>query len=226
MTVALLPLEEARRRVLAGCPASHPRAVALEEALGCVAAAEIRSEEAVPNADNSAMDGYAVRASDVAAAPVDLRVVGTRLAGSPSSAGVAVGAGEALRIMTGAPMPEGADGVVMVELTSTSADRSTVTVREPVAAGTAVRRAGDDLRPGDLLVAHGTLLTPGRLGVLASVGVRRVPVYCRPVVGVLSTGDELAEGPGPLEPGQVRDSNRPTLLALLRESGFGTVDLG
>jgi molybdopterin molybdotransferase len=101
-----------------------------------------------------------------------------------------------------------------------------VVVEAAVAPGAALRRAGDDVRPGDPVVEPGVVLTPGRLGVLASVGADPVVVHPRPRVGVLSTGDELVEGSGPLAPGQVRDSNRPTLLALAAASGFETVDLG
>jgi molybdopterin molybdotransferase len=221
--VALVPLDEARRLVLPRCPPLHPTAVPLLEALGLVAAAAVRAEELVPPFDNTAVDGYAVQAADTVA-PGWLRVVGNVAAGAAPD--VAVGPGEAVRIMTGAPMPEGADAVVMVESTTTSDDGTRVEVRETVARGAAVRRAGDDLRPGDVVVEPGMVLAPGRLGVLASLGVRRVPVRRRPLVGVLSTGDELVDGPGPLRPGQIRDSNRPTLLALARTAGCGTVDLG
>jgi molybdenum cofactor synthesis domain-containing protein len=136
---------------------------------------------------------------------------------------VVVGAGEAARIMTGAPMPDGADAVVLVERTHTEGE--VVTIEIAVDAGTSVRPIGDDIRPGDVVVETGTVLTPGHLGVLASVGVGEVVVHRRPRVGVLSTGDELVTS-GPLGRGQIRDSNRPTLLALLAASGFEAVDLG
>jgi molybdopterin molybdotransferase len=222
--VALVPLDEARALVLRRCPPLHPTAVPLLDALGLVAATTVEADEAIPPFDNTAVDGYAVRAADTAGAPVTLRVVGHLAAGAAPS--LAVRPGEALRIMTGAPLPDGADAVVMVESTAPSTDRASVEIREEVGPGTSVRRAGDDLRPGQVVVEPGTVLTPGRLGVLASLGVRRVPVRRRARVGVLSTGDELVEDAAPLRPGLIRDSNRPTLLALVRAAGCEAVDLG
>jgi molybdopterin molybdotransferase len=165
-----------------------------------------------------------VRAADTAHAPVTLRVVGTLAAGAAPE--VPVAAGAAVRIMTGAPMPPGADAVVMVELTELSGDGAEVLVREAVPSGNHVRAAGDDVRPGQLVFEPGTWLTPGHLGVLASLGVTHPVVHPRPRVGVLSTGDELVEGSAPLEPGQIRDSNRIALLALLARCGCTGVDLG
>ncbi len=204
--------------------ALDPVEIGLADALGLVVAADVHAREAVPPFANTAMDGYAVRAADTLAAPVELRVVGMLAAGAAPT--TPVGDGEALRIMTGAPMPPGADAVVMVERTSTSADGGTVTIEVSVPVGEAVRPVGDDVRPGDLVVAAGDVLTPGRLGVLASVGVDRLSVRPRPRVGVLSTGDELVEGSAPLEPGQIRESNRPALRALVAQSGFDVIDLG
>jgi molybdopterin molybdotransferase len=222
--MTLAAVEEVRAFVLAACPPGPVVDVPLAEALGAVAAAEVRAPEPVPGFDNSAMDGFAVRADDVAEAPTTLRVVGTQLAGPVLP--VTVGPGEAVRIMTGAAVPDGADSVVMIERTSPSADGGSVVVEVPVEPGTAVRRAGDDLRAGDVVVTPGTVLTPGRIGVLANVGTSSVAVHRRPRVGVLSTGDELVDGGAPLAPGEVRDSNRPTLLALAAASGFEPVDLG
>ena len=222
--MTLAPVEEVRAFVLAACPPGPVVEVPLAEALGTVAAAEVRAPEAVPAFDNSAMDGFAVRAVDVAGAPTTLRVVGTQLAGPVVP--LEVGPGEAVRIMTGAAVPAGADAVVMVERTAPAGDGGSVVVEAAVEPGTALRRAGDDLRAGDVVVAPGTVLTPGRLGVLASVGAATVAVHRRPRVGVLSTGDELVDVDRPLAPGLVRDSNRPTLLALVETSGFEPVDLG
>lgn len=186
------------------------------------------SREPVPPFDNSAMDGFAVRAADVAGAsvqsPVELHVVETVLAGHAPSA--VLGQGEAVRIMTGAPIPAGADAVVMVERTSPGADRDHVAVTDAVAPGTHLRRAGEDVRPGDEVVSAGSALTPSRIGVLANLGVGSVVVRPRPRVGVLSTGDELVDDGSALAPGQIRDSNRPALLAAVRDSGFEPVDLG
>lgn len=220
----MIPLGEARAYVLAGCPPLHPSAVRLADALGCVASVSVRAEEAIPASDNSGMDGFAVRAADTTGAPVTLDVVGTLAAGAPPE--VHVGAGQAVRIMTGAALPPGADAVVMVESTRPSPDGHGVSIEVAVRPGTALRRAGDDLAVGDVVLEPGTVLGPGHLGVLASLGIRRAPVRRRLRVGVLSTGDELVEGPEALRPGQVRDANRPTLLALVTSSGFEGIDLG
>jgi molybdopterin molybdotransferase len=127
--------------------------------------------------------------------------------------------------MTGAPMPDGADAVVMVERTAAKGDDE-VDIGEAVVAGTNVRDVGGDIQPGDVVVRAGSVLTPARVGVLAEIGSTSVQVYRRPRVGVLSTGDELVAGGGSLAAGQIRDSNRPALLALVRTSGFEAVDLG
>lgn len=224
----MIPLDQARAYVLAGCGVRHPRAVPLAEALGLVTSVPVDAAEDVPPFDNTAMDGFAVRAADTAGAtdeaPAQLVVVGTLAAGAAPD--VAVGPGEAVRIMTGAPMPPGADAVVMVERTAVVDDGSTVAVQVEVDPGNHVRRSGDDVRAGDLVFPAGTTLTPAHLGVLASVGVRRAPVYPRPRVGVISTGDELVDGPEPLGPGQIRDSNRRMLLALVERADAVPVDLG
>jgi molybdenum cofactor synthesis domain-containing protein len=193
-----------------------------------VLAAPAVAPEDVPPWANSAMDGYAVRSVDVAAAgadhPVALEVVATVAAGSATD--VVLGADQAIRIMTGAPMPAGADAVVMVERTLGGPSATVVEVLEAVAAGRNVRAAGDDIAAGDEVVAVGTVLGPAHLGVLASVGVRRPMVVPRPRVGVISTGDELVDDDRPLAPGQIRESNRPMLVALARSFGFDAVDLG
>jgi molybdenum cofactor synthesis domain-containing protein len=217
----MIPLDEAERYVLDKVSPLPQEEVALSDALGCVVAADVVAHEAVPPFANSAMDGYAVRAADTTGAPVDLKVVGMIAAGTAPDR--AVGAGEAMRIMTGAPMPDGADAVVLVERTQTDGDR--VTIEIDVEAGTSVRGVGEDVKPGDVVAATGTVLSPGHLGVLASVGINRVTVHRRPRVGVMSTGDELVEQ-GSLARGQIRDSNRPTLVALLQQSGFDAIDLG
>jgi molybdopterin molybdotransferase len=226
--MGLVPLAEARRHVLDRCAPLAPLEVEARDALGLVASTPVVSTETVPPFDNTAMDGYAVRSDDVTGAshdePVQLRVVETLAAGRVAGRGV--GPGEAIRIMTGAPMPPGADAVVMVESTSSSGGGSLVEVREAVPPARHVRRAGDDVRPGDEVVGAGAELTPARLGVLANVGVDRVVVHPRPRVGVLSTGDELVDDGAPLAPGQIRDSNRAALLAAVADSGFVPFDLG
>ncbi len=222
--MGLVPLEEAQGYVTDACSRLAPATAPLAGALGQVSAERVVATEAVPPFDNSAVDGYAVRAADTTGAPVVLSVVATLAAGSPTSA--PVGPGEAIRIMTGAPVPEGADAVVMVEDTSSRREGRQVEVRAEVSPGAAIRRAGEDLAPGDVVVDPGTPLTAAHLGVLASVGVSELSVFPRARVGVLSTGDELVSGPAPLLPGQIRDSNRPTLLGMVAEAGCEAVDLG
>lgn len=224
----LIPLAEARDHVLARCAPRGPLPVPLDEALGCVLAASVTAAEPVPPWANSAMDGFAVRSADVAHAsaerPVALPVVATVAAGA--AADTEVGPGQAVRIMTGAPMPPGADAVVMVERTRGGPDAAVVEVLEPVGAGRNIRAAGSDITPGQVVVASGTVLGPAHLGVLASVNVRRPVVVPRPRLGIISTGDELVDDDRPLAPGQIRESNRPMLVALARSFGVDAVDLG
>ena len=222
----MIPLAEAQAEVLAACHPKPPRLIDLSEAMGLVLAEAVTAVDPVPPFTNTAMDGYAVRAEDVAAAseerPARLHVIGTLAAGRAPT--IPVGPGEALRIMTGAPFPDGADAVAIVETTRSEGD--TVWVAAPARPGEHVRPAGDDLAAGQDVFAAGAVLGPGHLGVLASVGREKVAAVPAPVVGVLSTGDELAEGSQALLPGQIRDSNRRTLTALLARDGFRPVDLG
>ncbi len=222
----MIPLAEAQAEVIDACPPKPTRVVEVGDAVGLVLAEPVTAADDVPPFDNTAMDGYAVRAGDVATAsgedPSQLTVIGTLAAGR--APGVPVGPGEALRIMTGAPFPEGADAVAIVETTRSEGNQ--VWVSAPATAGVHVRRAGEDVSAGQRVFETGTLLGPGHVGVLCSVGREKVAVVPAPVVGVLSTGDELIEGGGALLPGQIRDSNRRTLMALLRRDGFTAVDLG
>lgn len=224
----MIDLDLARARVLEGCRALAPQRVPLGQALGLVLAEPIVADQSLPPFANTAVDGYAVRVADVAAAagdaPAKLLVVSTIAAGSASER--ALGAGEAMRIMTGAPIPPGADAVVMVEDTNGVGDGETVHIFRPVSVGDAVRPAGDDVKPGDRLFTAGEVLSAGHIGVLASLGRTDVVAHPRPRVGVISTGDELVEGPVALAPGQIRDSNRITLLGLVEQAGGIGVDLG
>lgn len=218
----VIPLEEARRHVLDRISPAPPQTVPVTDALGLVLAEEVKATEDVPPFANTAMDGFAVRSADTADAPVILPIIETIAAGhAPTQP---VGPGQASRIFTGAPMPDGADAVVMVERTSVDGDL--VTIETEVPSGKHVRPVGDDIEAGTTVFGSGTVLTAGHLGVLCSIGIDTVSVHPRMTVGVVSTGDELVEGPGALEPGQIRDSNRRTLLALAAQAGCDVVDLG
>ncbi len=225
----MIPLLEAQQFVLDACTRSDPAEVALDRALGCVAAESMRATEPVPPFVNSSMDGYAVRAADThvasdQAGPVRLRVIGSIMAGAPLAGEVAEG--QAARIMTGAPLPTGTDAVCPIEDVETDADGAFVLIKRAVAPGTFVRRAGQDVAVGDTVLREGSVVTPGRIGVLAAQGLSQIMIYPTPRFGVLSTGDELVAGPGPLPPGKIRDANRHTLLALIRQEGWTAVDLG
>jgi molybdopterin molybdotransferase len=224
----VIPLEEAQAHVLERVGALPAQPVPLDAAAGLVLAEPVTAAEPVPAFANTAMDGYAVVATDTASAteadPVVLPVVAEVAAGHPAPR--ALGAREAMRIFTGAPVPDGADAIVMVERTERLDGGASVAIRVPAHVGDHVRPVGDDVQPGDEVFAAGEALGPGHLGVLATLGLGRVPAHQRPRVGVLSTGDELVEGTAPLAPGQIRDSNRRALLALLAADGFEPVDLG
>jgi molybdenum cofactor synthesis domain-containing protein len=223
MSDPLVPLEEAQAHVIGSVGVLPAMATPVAEALGRVLAEDVVATEPLPPFANTAMDGYAVRAVDTSGAPVDLRVIGTLAAGAAPS--VAVGPGQAVRIMTGAPIPPGADAVVMVEHTTAGED-GLVSILEPASNGDHVRPAGEDVSPGQTVFTAGDVLGPGHLGVLASLGLNVVAAVRHARVGVLSTGDELTEGGAPLEPGQIRDANRRSLLALVALAGCEPVDLG
>ncbi len=220
----MISLDEARAHVLDRVAMLGPVSIDLADAAGLVLAADTIADELVPPFANTAMDGYAVRASDTVGAPVRLAVVGTVPAGSTFEG--TMNTGEAIRIMTGAPMPPGADAVVMVERTTAVEATGEVEIEVEVRVGNHVREAGEDVAPGDSLFAAGTVLGPGHLGVLSSVGVQMVDAVRRPRVGVISTGDELVDDARTLEPGQIRDSNRRTLLSLVEQAGWHAIDLG
>jgi len=207
--------DDALARILAGVPTLPAVQTPLLDALGLVLAEDITAERDVPPFRNSAMDGYAVRGDDVVSAPVELRVVGEVAAGGfPDRE---VGPGEAMRIMTGAPVPDGADTVVRVEDTDNASDIVTITASTPK--GMAIRHAGEDLQKGERILEAGTVLRAAEIGLLASVGRARVRVRKRPRIAVFSTGDELVDLDAPLERGKIRDSNRYTLASAVRAAG-------
>lgn len=214
-------VEDVRALVLNGLSPLPGVDVDLEAAVGLVCAVDVVAREPIPGFANSSMDGFALRADDTRPSGATLTVTGTILAGATPTP--AVGPGEAVRIMTGAPLPEGADAVCRSE--DADAREGVVTV-PALERGVYVRGRGDDTRVGDTLVTAGDVVRPWHVGTLAAQGLRRVTVHPRPVVGVLSTGDELVEGPSPLPAGKIRDVNRPALLATLAAEGVASRDLG
>jgi molybdopterin molybdotransferase len=207
--------EAARELVLAEVAPIGSEPVRLEECLGRVTAAQVKSAIPLQPFDNSAMDGYALRAADTAAGEPRLRLVGESRAGHPAE--VAVDEGEAIWISTGAILPEGADAVLPVE-DSREEDGHMLPGR-PVREGENIRRAGEDVEAGDLLIPVGRQLRAAEISVLAAAGVAEVECARRPRVAILGSGDELIPPGRPLGPGQIHDSNTHALSALVREAG-------
>ena len=215
----LVSVDDYREGVLAGLEPLDPITLPLADSHGCVLAENVVAQWPLPSFDNSSMDGYAVLAGDVSSAseasPVTLTVIDDVPAGS--RADVALRPGCAVRIMTGAPIPSGTDCIVPVEVTDAGTD--SVEIRERVAAGSYIRRAGEDVIVGDVVVRAGTLLSSRQLAVIAAVGKGHVVVYPRPRVAVLSTGSELVEPGTPLSKGMISDSNSFLLVSAANEAG-------
>ncbi|AWN15919.1 Molybdopterin biosynthesis protein MoeA [Salinisphaera sp. LB1] len=219
-----MPLAEARWRIDERItPIDATERVPLPQALHRVLGRTVTSDVNVPSAHNSSMDGYGYAADDVAQAGIRLRVAGQSLAGHPFTG--RLGAGECVRIMTGAVVPEGVDTVVMQENT-TEDDPWIVTIDKPAQAGDNIRPAGEDIARGDDVLVAGHFLRPVDIALLASVGVAEVEVFRRLQVAFFSTGDELRPIDGPLAPGEIYDSNRYGLAAQLEALGIEGVDLG
>lgn len=207
----MIPLQEMKRRVLGSVDRGPTGTSGLDTADGSVTAVDITSPSDYPLFDNSAMDGFALRSADVPAPGTSLRVRGVSSAGHPFEG--EIGPGEAVRILTGAMMVDGADCVVAVEVTRSDGDRVVIdTVPRP---GAHVRNRGEIVVAGDVVVPAGTRLNPAHLGLLASLGVDRVEVVEAPRIVILSTGDELVAPGGTPEPGQIFESNTILLRTLL-----------
>jgi molybdopterin molybdotransferase len=226
----VLSVEEALERILATVRVLEPERAPILEALGRVLAEEVVADRNIPPLPNSAMDGYAVRAADVARVPARLRVIAEAPAGRLCP--VEVGPGTAVRIMTGAPIPAGADAVVPFEHTRVVQDSSCPTADEWIEVlretrpGANVREAGEDVRAGQVVLTPGRVLRPQEIGMLAALGRTEVAVIRRPRVAILATGDEVVppwETPGP---GQIRDANSYTVAAQVRRYGGIPLILG
>jgi molybdopterin molybdotransferase len=218
----MISVEEARARVMAEVAAGDVEQVALDDALGRVLREELVAAHDAPAADNSAMDGYAVRCDDVADAPVTLPVRGDIPAGHPST--TPLEPGTAMRIMTGAFVPDGADAVIQVELTDGGTER--VAIAKALPRGANIRRRGEDVRAGDVLLRAGIRIGPAEIALLAGAGKTRVDVGRRPTVAILSTGDELiAAGDAPVA-GKIVNTNGHLLAALVTEAGAVPRPLG
>ena len=230
----MLSVEEALERILAQFHVLEPESRPILEAMGQVLCDDVIAPFDIPPLENSAMDGYAVRWSCVSEAsqdnPVDLRVIGIVVAGSLPD--TAVEEGTAVRIMTGAPIPPGADSVVPFEDTdeqdrkASGASLDSIAVREQVPQSANVRPAGQDVAKGDLVLTKDTVLRPPEIGVLASLGMNEVRVVRRPRVAILATGDELLEPSDPHEPGKIYDSNTYGVAAGVKRYGGIPVVLG
>jgi len=222
----VIPVEEALERILARVGVLGDEQVALTRALHRVLAESAVAGLDVPPWPNSSMDGYALRSADTrratTPAPVRLAVSGRVAAGHIATS--AVGAGEAFRIFTGGPLPEGADCVIPQE--DVTVDAGAILVSRPVSQGDYVRPRGEDVRTGDLVLERGRLLGPADLGLLAALGRSQVRVVRRPRVGILSTGDEIVDLGAQPGPGQISNSNTYSLMAQVEEAGGDPISLG
>lgn len=218
-----LSVSEAQCLVLESVAALGTEEVKLERSLGCVLAEDICSNRDQPPYDISAMDGYALRSADLASIPATLEIVEDIKAGDMPSKTLA--AGQCARIMTGAPVPQGADAVIRVEDTKALADNR-VQINQAVKAGNDIRRRGENMFNGEVVLTTGTEITPGVIGVLATVKRAQVQIYRRPRVAILSTGNELEGLDEPVDPNKIPNSNSYALMAQAQALGIEPVLLG
>ena len=219
----MISLVEAQQIVIGGCEPATPVLVDCESMSGRVVAQDIVSTEFIPPFANTAVDGFAVRSQDVMTAGVELEVLG--VIGAGHIAGYEIGAGQAARIMTGAPMPQGADAVVMIE-DATELSASRVRCNKAAKVGDAIRKIGEDVRAGEVVFKNGEVINAAGIGVLAGINARRVLSYPRLRVAMLSTGDELVIDGSDLKPGQIRESNLTMLAAMIGTTGCEVINLG
>ncbi len=218
-----LPVEQARQLVQRYLtPVAEQETIALQDAWLRTLALDVHSPMNVPPHDYSAMDGYALRAADLSSDETRLAVVGSAYAGHIFAG--AAGPGQCIRIMTGAPIPDGCDCVVMQE--QARVEGATVVIGRGHRAGENIRRTGEDIRHDEIVLARGQVIRPAEMGLLASLGLAEVPVFRKLRVAIFSTGDELRRPGTALAPGQIYDSNRYSLLGLLRELNVEILDQG
>lgn len=218
----MIPVAEARARILGALSHSPVEHVSLENALGRVLAEDAAARRTQPPSDLSAMDGYAVRAADTEAGKPPLRLIGESAAGRGFDG--AMGPGETVRIFTGAPLPPGADAILIQE--DATADGESITPTESVETGTYVRPAGLDFREGETGLEAGTWLSPRQIGLLAAMNVPWLPVRRRPRIALLSTGDELVRPGEPVGRDQIISSNALSVAGIVRLAGGEPIDIG
>lgn len=222
----MIELSEAQEIVLKSISQLPATKTPLSGCDGLVSYGAIYAGESIPPFDNTAVDGFALSFESVQAGNKEFEIVGTIAAGDPGD--IPIGGSTTVRIMTGAPMPEGADCVLMVEdsVVTEKDGKSFLTFSKRPREFENVRKAGSDIVQGQLLFPSNTQLFAGHLGVLASLGISEITAFPRARVGIISTGSELTDTPGPLQHGQIRDSNRPMLFSLVKEMGAIPMDLG
>lgn len=219
----MISLAEAQQIVIGGCEPVAPVLVDCQLMSGRVVAQDVVATEFIPPFANTAVDGFAVRAQDATTAGVELEVLG--VIGAGHVAEYVVGPGQAARIMTGAPMPMGADAVVMIEDTI-ELTPTRVRINKAAKVGDAVRKIGEDVRAGDVVFKSGEVINSAGIGVLAGINARRVLSYPKLRVAMLSTGDELVIDGSDLKPGQIRESNLTMLAAMIEAAGCEVINLG
>lgn len=220
----MISFSEARVKVLLTVDMLPAEPCPLPELAGRILAQDVASSFDIPPRDNSAMDGFAVRFEDIRALPAVLEVVEDAPAGKVASK--TVGKGQAIRIMTGAQIPEGADCVIPVELTEAGTQETEVRILNAVQLGEHIRRRGEDVKAGEVLINKGTRLRPQEVGLIASLGMTEAMVSRKPVVGILSSGNEIVQPGGKLGPGQIYDANRYSVAAQARSANAEVRDYG
>lgn len=224
----MIPFYEARGKIVEGIKPLPSEKCSLKGLIGRVLAQDITALFDIPPRDNSAMDGFAIIASDVAMAsehnPVPLQVIEDVPAGRVATNSLKPG--QAIRIMTGARIPEGADAVVPVEMTEKGIHNIEIRILDAVKCGANIRKQGEDVMSGKLLIAKGTRLRPQEVGLIASLGLTEIMVSKQPVVGIISSGNELAEPGQSLKPGQIYDANRFSIAGQAKEAGASVKDYG